>query len=101
MSKRTPLKAKVVKLRAVSCGPLFYLLYTADLITSIEPARATFAEDAAVLATDSDPDIASKKLQTKLDAIKNWLNRWKIKANESKLAHVTFNTRRETCPQSI
>jgi hypothetical protein len=58
-------------------GPLLYLLYTADLKT------ATFAGDTAVLATDSDPGIASQKLQTSLDAIQKWLKRCSMKANES------------------
>jgi hypothetical protein len=35
------------------------------------------------LATDSDPDITSQKLQTNLHAMQKWLNRWRIKANES------------------
>jgi hypothetical protein len=58
-------------------------------------------DDAAVLATDSDPGIASKKLRMNLDTKQNGLKRWKIKADESKSVHVTFTTRRKTCPQSI
>jgi hypothetical protein len=72
-------------------GPLLYLLYTADLSTSLESITATFADNTAVVAMDSDAAIASHELQTNLLAIQNW------KANGSKLIHVTFTTRRETC----
>jgi hypothetical protein len=77
---------------------LLYLLYTADLPTSPESTTATFAEDTAVVAMDSDPAIASQKLQTNLLAIQNWLKKWRMKANGSKSIHVTFTTRREMCP---
>jgi hypothetical protein len=54
-------------------GPLLYLLYTADLATSPQSTTATFSDDTAVLATDSDSAIASHKLQTNLLAIQNCL----------------------------
>jgi hypothetical protein len=79
-------------------GPLLYKLYTTDLSTSTESTTATSADDIAVLAMDSDPGIASQKLQTNLHAIQKWLNKLRIKANEYKSVHVTFTTRTETCP---
>jgi hypothetical protein len=79
-------------------GPLLYLFYTAYLPTSPDATIATFEDDTAILATDPDPSIASQKLQTSLLAIRHWLTKWRLKANSSKSTHVTFTTRRATCP---
>jgi hypothetical protein len=84
--------------KAVSAlWPLLYLLYTADLPTSPGSTTATFANDTAVVAMDSDPAIASQKPQTDLLAVRDWIKKWRMKANESKSFHVTFITRGETC----
>jgi hypothetical protein len=79
-------------------GPLLYLLYMADLPTSPRTLIATFADDTSILKTDSDPAVASHLLQTDLLAIQHWLKRWRMKVNETKSTHVTFTTRRATCP---
>jgi hypothetical protein len=48
------------------------MLCIAGLPTSPESTTATFANITAVVATDSDPAIASQKLLTDLLAIQNW-----------------------------
>lgn len=42
--------------------------------------------------------IASRLLQETLEKIQKWLDKWRIKVNETKSLHITFITRRETCP---
>jgi hypothetical protein len=73
-------------------------LYTADLTILPESNTATFANDTAVVAMAREPAIASQKLQIDLLAIQNWFKKWRMKANKSMSIHVTFTTRRETCP---
>jgi hypothetical protein len=60
--------------------------------------HSNLCRDTAVVAMDSDPAIASQKLQTDLLAIQDWFNKLRMKANESKSIHITFTTRKETCP---
>jgi hypothetical protein len=60
---------------------------------------ATYADDTAVLATDSNPAMASQNLQNSLRAIQKWFTKWRLKANTTKSTHVTFTNRRETCPK--
>jgi hypothetical protein len=73
-------------------GPLLYLLFTADLPISPETTSAAFADDTSVIATNNDPAIASRKLQTNLLAIQSWRTKWRMKANGSKSTHITFTT---------
>ena len=59
---------------------------------------ATYADDTAILASHEDPIVATSKLQTHLYRLEQWLQQWRICANESKSTQVTFTLRREECP---
>jgi hypothetical protein len=50
-------------------GPSLYLIYTADLPTTDNTTVATLADDTALLAINSDPALASQKLQHHLDLL--------------------------------
>lgn len=68
-------------------GPTLYLLYTAD-IPKIPGVRvATYADDTAILATGTNTDTATKKLQHAINQIMDWTFRWRIKLNENKSQH--------------
>jgi hypothetical protein len=59
----------------------------------------TFADDTAIIATDSDPGNASQKLRTNLDAIKMVREMEnKSYSNGFKAVHVKFTTRTRSCP---
>lgn len=79
-------------------GPVLYLIYTADLPTTPQTLSATYADDTAVLASHSDPRVASNYLQNILNKIHTWLQLWRIQVNETKSVQTTFTLRRETCP---
>jgi hypothetical protein len=55
---------------------------------------ATFADDTAILASDSDPAIASLNLQTYLNSIQTS----RMQTNPLKSVHITFTTRSGKCP---
>ncbi|KMQ86419.1 reverse transcriptase [Lasius niger] len=90
------IKARV--LQGSVLGPVLYLIFTKDLPTSPLVVTATFADDTAVQASSSDPAVAFQHLQLNLNEIQSWLRKWRIRVNESKFVHITFTTRRETCP---
>lgn len=82
-------------------GPVLYILYTADIPTTRKTVTATFADDTAVLASHTDPIIASNNLQQNLTKIQDWMKKWRMRANHEKSTHVTFTLRRGTCPSVI
>lgn len=82
-------------------GPILYLLYTADFPTTRSTTIATFADDTVILASHTDPKIASVKLQLHLNTTQLWLQKWRIKVNEVKSTHVTFTLRKGTCPPVV
>lgn len=79
-------------------GPLLYLLFTADVPESDNVMTATFADDTAILSSDTNPGTASINLQMHLDKVHSWMKSWRIKASASKSNHITFTLRKEDCP---
>lgn len=79
-------------------GPVLYTLFTADLPISENTHVATFADDSVFIAVHQIPTVASKHLQNNLNQVQKWLQTWRIKANETKSAQITFTLRKDTCP---
>jgi hypothetical protein len=68
----TPWLSNTCLISVISFVITLYMLYTADLPASPESSTGIFADDTAVVVADSDPAIASQKLQTDSLAIQNW-----------------------------
>jgi hypothetical protein len=60
-------------------GPLFYLIYTADLPTLVDSTTATFADDTAVLTVHKDPTEVTHRLQRHLKYNHGYINgKWRL-----------------------
>jgi hypothetical protein len=79
-------------------SPLLYTLYIYVLPTTKKTTIRTFADDTAIFAIHDNPVTASSHLQEDLSLIEAWLNKWKIKVNESKFTQTTFTLRKGSCP---
>jgi len=55
---------------------------------------STFADDTAVLSRHTNLTTAIADLQTHLDSIEKWTQKWRLKINQNKSTHVTFTLRK-------
>ncbi|KAL1140039.1 hypothetical protein AAG570_007016 [Ranatra chinensis] len=72
-----PIKAGVPQGSILS--PLLYSVYTSDIPEHPATLVASFADDTAILSTNSDPTLASLNLQSHLTTLQMWCNNWKIR----------------------
>jgi hypothetical protein len=75
-----------------------YLLFTSDLPQETNITTGTFADDTVILTCHIDVLRASSCLQEYLIILQRWLQKWKIKINESKSTHLTFTLRNNSSP---
>lgn len=80
-------------------GPVLYVLFTSDLPSPPDTKIATFADDTAILVTDSNIVEATSKLQSATDEILEWTKKWRMKLNEAKSTHINFTNKKiQTLP---
>jgi hypothetical protein len=77
---------------------MLYLLFTSDLPQEPNITTGTFADDTVILTSHNDVLWASSCLQEYLIIFQCWLQKWKIKINESKSTHLTFTLRNDPSP---
>lgn len=96
LSSVYPIRAGVPQGSILS--PVLYNIYTSDMPCTPDTLTATFADDTALLSRSPLSHHASANLQFHLTELSSWLNKWKIKVNPEKSAHITFSLRPGVCP---
>ena len=84
-----------------SLSPLLFLLYVNDL--PLQEDRHTvpsqFADDLALWSTSGSSNVAHDRLQTKLDAVVDWCDKWRMNLNAGKSQSIVFEKHR--CPSRV
>jgi len=81
-------------------SPDLFNIYTSDIPKTANTTIATYADDTAILSSNSDPTLSSNYLQNHLNLIKTWATKWKILINPDKSSHVPFTLRKHNLPRS-
>lgn len=82
-------------------GPVLYTIFTSDMPVIENVVVATYADDTAVLSSNLCPVTASHYVQKQINEIEKWLQKWSIKVNTAKSAHVTFTLGRQDSPDIL
>ena len=79
-------------------SPTLFNIYTADQPSSPHTYDADYVDDKLLISIHENHDTASQQLQTHLNSLLPWYNKWRIKLNESKCCHTTFTLRKKNPP---
>ena len=75
-------------------GPLLFLIYINDIVEDIQTNINIFADDTSLSLVVSNPAIAGTILQTDIDKITLWAQKWLVKFNPSKSESLVISRKR-------
>ncbi len=70
-------------------SPILFISYVAHMTTSI-PEELKYADDLSTWVTEINLTTAVEKLETRLDSISKWCNKWRLTINAGKTTVVCF-----------
>ena len=76
-------------------GPLLFLIYTNDIVTSIESEIFLFADDTAILEPLSLGNLSIDKVNRDLERLSNWAKQWLVQFNPTKTKYLIFSKKIE------
>ena len=88
-SKSLPVRAEVPQGSVL--GPLMFLLYINDIVDNLESVINLLADDTILSIEIDTPDISGAILQSDIEKINNWADRWLVKFNPSKSKSLLIN----------
>ena len=76
-------------------GPLLFLVYINDIVTDIDCNISLFADDTSLFITVNDPITSANIIQSDINKITAWANKWLVKFNPDK-SETLLITRKKT-----
>lgn len=78
-------------------GPILYNIYCHDMPDFKDCECATYADDTCLFSSHEYGDTLVNNLQSGINNLVNYFNKWKIKINEEKTQAVFFSRKRKSC----
>ena len=75
----------------LTLGPLLFSVFVKDTLRVAGVRLFLFADDTAAFVTETNPNFASIKLQSQLDAYVGWAENWRVAVNANKSTAVIFS----------
>ena len=91
-SKSLPVRAGVPQGSVL--GPLMFLVYINDIVDNLESVINLFADDTSLSIEIDTPNISGVFLQSDIEKINNWADRWLVKFNPSKSKSLLISRKR-------
>lgn len=78
-------------------GPLLYIIFCSDIPRVFDCNYAFYADDTALFCSGVDPGSILENLQSALNSLSIYYNKWKIKVNAGKSQAIFFTRKRSPC----
>ena len=82
-------------------GPLLFLIYFNDIVQDLQSNVNLFADDTSLYLVIENPQIAAQQLQSDINTITTWANRWLVTFNPSKSESMIISRKRNTYHPSL
>ncbi|CAG2192488.1 unnamed protein product [Mytilus edulis] len=72
-------------------SPILFNIFIADIFQTVLAQKCKFADDATIWHTGEDINILQQDLQTDIDKVNEWSNKWRMKLSVEKTEYCIFS----------